>query len=168
MAVAQIGVTERTGRNDGPQVKAYLGSVGLPEGNPWCCGLHYWSFKQVAATPPLKRTGLVRAAWNDALARGVIVPYKAEVGDFLVWGYATSVSGHIERISSEEMKGGWVATVAGNTTKPGAVGSQREGGGCYERYRNIRHPLGKMLMKGLIGRKKIQRGIVQVVRTLDS
>lgn len=153
VAEAQVGVVEKSGRNDGPQVAGYLGSVGLREGNPWCYAVHYWSFTQVTDRPPLKRTGLVRAAWNDALKRGTIVPYKVEVGDFLVWGYATSTSGHIERINSKEQRGGWVETLAGNSLKPGARGSERDGGGFYKKYRNIRHPLGKMFTKGLIGRK---------------
>ena len=40
--LSQLGVTELTGNNDGPEVKAYLAFTGLPEGNPWCAAYVAW------------------------------------------------------------------------------------------------------------------------------
>lgn len=45
-ASSQVGVTEATGKNDGVQVEAYLASVGLKKGNPYCGAFSYWNFKQ--------------------------------------------------------------------------------------------------------------------------
>lgn len=149
---AQIGVREATGRNDGPMVKRFLQSVNLREGNPWCYALQYWGFYVSFDKPPMLRTGLVRAAWHDAVRRGTVVPYVPEIGDLIAYGYPRTTSGHIERIDSVG-RAGWVRTDAGNTIKDGARGSEREGGGAYHKWRNVLHPLGKMYTLGLIGRK---------------
>jgi hypothetical protein len=157
-ARSQVGVREATGRNDGKQVEAYLRSVGLTKGNPWCMALPYWSFRQVTTTPPIKRSGLVRAVWNDARQQATSAVFRvppagkldwSENGDLLIWGFLTSTSGHVEWQHSRHA-GGWVTTVAGNTSS-GTAGSQRDGDGVYNRRRNIRHPLGRMILLGAIG-----------------
>ena len=47
--------------NRGPAVEAYLDSVGLGKGNPWCCAFTYWCFEQAAQTKgranPTVKTG---------------------------------------------------------------------------------------------------------------
>lgn len=45
-AASQVGVQEATGHNDGPQVRLYLASAGLKEGNPYCGAFNFWNFKQ--------------------------------------------------------------------------------------------------------------------------
>lgn len=47
---SQIGVKEATGKNDGPQIKAYLKVSGLPEGHPWCAAFVAWCFKMAGIT----------------------------------------------------------------------------------------------------------------------
>lgn len=38
----QIGIREATGKNDGPEIKLWLASVGLKQGNPYCAAfVHY-------------------------------------------------------------------------------------------------------------------------------
>lgn len=144
---------ERTGRNDGDAVRAYLQSVGLGEGLPYCWAGQYWAFLQVTAAPPILRTGLCSAGWNDAVRRGRIVPYEADVGDLIVWRYVRSTFGHVERIDSVGT-GGWVVTIAMNVVCPASSRHPHSGGGVCVRRRNIRHPLGRMLLRGLIGRDK--------------
>jgi hypothetical protein len=154
----QIGVREKTGQNDGPQVSAYLRSVGLSAGNPWCMAVQYWAFDQVTSTPPILRSGLVRAVWNDAVTQyrasaqgrtaSASLDYSRD-GDLIVWGFLTSTSGHVER-QIATARAGWVLTAAGNTTS-GDRGNQRDGGGMYQRRRNLRHPLGRMVVFGVIG-----------------
>lgn len=156
----QVGVREATGRNDGPQVEAYLRSVGLAKGNPWCMALHYWAFAQVTTKPPIRRSGLVRAVWNDAVVRSRVEGARDWIssasldwtrdGDLIVWGFLTSTSGHVER-QIQRGRAGWVVTVAGNTSS-GDSGSQRDGDGVFIRRRNLRHPLGRMVVFGAIGR----------------
>lgn len=155
-----VGVTERTGRNDGPAVERILASVGLGRGNPWCYALQYHAFAVTTPRPPILRTGLVAAGWNDAMRRGSIVAYEPLIGDLVVWRYlAPDPRGHIERIFDVK-RGGWVITIGGNVppeppgaTLPRAIQDRRErdGQGAWQRRRNVRHPLGRMLLRGLIG-----------------
>lgn len=49
VAVSQVGVMEvPPGSNRGPQVNAYLASVGLDPGNFWCMAFVHWCFEQAA------------------------------------------------------------------------------------------------------------------------
>lgn len=152
VARKQVGVREKTGRNDGPEIRQYLASVGLPEGNPYCYAGHYWTFTQVTTIVPIPRTGLVARFWNDAVRYGIVTEYVPAVGDFMVWRYATSIYGHTERIVHVDNKG-WVTTVAMNVPTKGR-GSERDGDGIDFRHRNVRHPLGRMLIRGLVGRDR--------------
>lgn len=151
MAREQVGVREATGHNDGWQIEAYLRSVGLGKGNPYCMAGQYWCMAQVAVSPCIAKTGHVRTFWNWALRNGHKVHYKPHVGDFLTWGYSRNTSGHIERIERIGRKG-WVRTVGFNTTS-GISGNERDGGGVYFRQRNIMHPLGAILILGMVGLK---------------
>jgi hypothetical protein len=163
MAQTQVGVREATGRNDGRQVESYLASVGLRKGNPWCMALPYWSFQQVTQRPPIKRSGLVRAVWHDAVAQaqrsGTVYRVRSAPldwtrdGDLIVWAFLTSTSGHVEWQIARH-NAGWVSTVAGNTSS-GLSGSQRDGDGVYIRRRNVRHPLGRMVILGSIGVRRV-------------
>jgi uncharacterized protein (TIGR02594 family) len=38
IAKSQLGITEKTGENDGTEVEMYLKTTGLGKGNPWCGG----------------------------------------------------------------------------------------------------------------------------------
>lgn len=150
VAREQVGTRELTGHNDGPQVQAYLASVGLGKGNPYCMAGQYWCMAQVTTEPCILRTGHVRTFWQWALRNGSRGPYKPRVGDWICWGYTKTPSGHIERIESVQRKG-WVRTVGFNTSN-GTNGDQRDGGGVFYRLRNVVHPLGRMLTLGVIGR----------------
>lgn len=155
VALSQIGVRERTGHNDGAEVEAYLRSVGLGAGSPYCWAGQYWCFLQVTPrgmNPPILRTGLCSAGWSDALRRGNATEFRVQRGDLLVWRHLTGPQGHVERSTTGELRGGWVRTAAFNTTSTN-TGSQREGGGVYLRARNVRHPLGRMILRGSIGRR---------------
>jgi len=60
LAVAELGVSEATGNNDGPQVEAYLSYTGMARGNPWCAAFVCWVYKQAGLQQP-------RNAWSPAL-----------------------------------------------------------------------------------------------------
>lgn len=149
VAQSQVGVRELTGKNDGESIDSYNASVGNPKGSPYCMAGQYWAFVQICKSVCILRTGHVRTFWNWAKRTGQRVQYTPQHGDFLCWGYATNASGHVERIR-EIGRAGWVITVAYNTSS-GSTGSQREGGGVYNRQRNLIHPLGRMLVLGLVG-----------------
>lgn len=151
-ARAQVGVKEQ-GNNRGAQVEKYLASVGLPGGYPYCMAGQYWAFSVAAChgqTIPLYRTGGTALSFNKAREVGRTVKYVPQVGDLIYWKIKTSASGHVERIIELGRKG-WVKTIAFNTG-PGAGGSQREGQGVFVRRRNATSPLGRMYLRGLVGR----------------
>lgn len=160
VAVSQVGVRERTGRNDGPQVESYLRSVGLGKGHPYCQAAQYWAFQTAAkelqlpmTSIPILRTGSTQRAFDHAVATGkrsVLIPL---VGDLITWRASSGYKGHVERII-EVRSGGWVRTIAFNTSA-GKQGSQRDGGGVHIRYRNWITPDMRMLVRGFIGRKGV-------------
>lgn len=53
------GVTERTGHNDGPEIKAVLATCGLKEGNPYCAATVNYAFGQAGIF-----TGVVNPAYS--------------------------------------------------------------------------------------------------------
>lgn len=129
--------------NRGPAVEAYLASVGLKGGNPWCCAFTYWCFQQAAqalqAHNPMVRTGGCLDHWNRApgaggrrvLARnavndpGLLVPGMVFIMDF---GGGKGHTGFVESVGS-----GFITTVEGNTD----ASKTREGGGVYRLTRKL-------------------------------
>lgn len=158
IARSQIGVTEKTGKNDGKQVEMYLASVNLPKGNPYCAAGQYWCFKEAVRLLklqefliPIYRTGSTYLMFNKAKQIGKKVSYKPQKNDLLFWVVTTT--GHVERIDSV-LKGGWVKTIAFNTSS--GTGNQRDGEGVYYKKRNIYSPLNRMRVRGLIGFKNYE------------
>jgi len=129
--------------NRGPAVEAYLASVGLRGGNPWCCAFTYWCFEKAALAAgranPMFRTGGCLAHWNGAPSKGASRVTKSQaVNDpsLLHPGMAFIMDfgggkGHTGFIV--EVQGGQVATVEGNTD----ASKTREGGGVYRLTRKI-------------------------------
>jgi CHAP domain/Putative peptidoglycan binding domain len=129
--------------NRGPEVNAYLKSVGLGPGYAWCCAFTYWCFDQAAKELNLEnrmvRTAGVLAHWNSAPARGakriprhiavanpeVITPGMIFIMDF---GGGLGHTGFVEAIS-----GGMISTIEGNTN----ANKSRIGGGVCRLTRKI-------------------------------
>lgn len=123
--------------NRGPAVEAYLASVGLGKGNPWCCAFTYWCFDRAAKNKgranPMVRTGGCLAHWNGAPAKGakrisaadaknnpaLLKPGMVFIMDF---GGGMGHTGFIVAV-----RGGLIDTVEGNTD----ASKTREGGGVY-------------------------------------
>lgn len=150
IARSQIGVTEKTGKNDGKQVEMYLASVGLSKGNPYCAAGQYWCFKEAARLLnlsekliPIKKTGSTFAMFNAAMQKGKKVKYISKQNDLLFW--IITRTGHVERIDSVT-KGGWVYCIGFNTGL-----NTREGSGVEYKLRNIYHVLSRMKVRGIIG-----------------
>lgn len=59
-----------SGSNKGPDVEAYLKSVGLGPGNPWCQAYVYWALdqlsKKLGITNPSPKSGSVKGHWDSA------------------------------------------------------------------------------------------------------
>jgi len=157
-AKKQVGVKEKTGRNDGYKIRLYLASIGLKEGYPYCMAGQYWCFKVSASALllpssfiPIDRTGTANVMFNSASKKGKRTKYEANLGDLIIWKYGNSISGHVERIFNEK-RAGWVDCVGFNTSN-GKIGSQREGNGVFITERNIYSPIGRMQIRGLVGFK---------------
>lgn len=153
IAISQIGTKELTGNNDGPEIKKYLNSVGLGEGNPYCAAGQYWSFQTACDSLklsrkeiPIKKTALANGVFDDAQKRGKKVAYLPEINDLIDYKTIGKWIGHIERTIAVG-KAGWIICVGFNTGS-----NPREGGSVRKTKRNIFHPLSRMLrIRGLIG-----------------
>lgn len=52
IAESQVGVREKTGHNDGKEIRMYLSAVGLKEGNPYCAAGMAWCHDQLDIPHP--------------------------------------------------------------------------------------------------------------------
>ncbi len=154
--IKQVGTIEKTGKNDGNMIEIYQNAVGLGKGSSYCAAGIYWCFS--AATDllimrseciPIPKTGLANLIYSHAKANGIRVNYIPQRHDLIVWRYPSSSFGHIERIIQTK-KAGWVVTVSFNTSKK-QNGTGKKIEGVFIKKRNIFHPLGRMLIRGLVG-----------------
>lgn len=131
---SQLGVRELTGKNDGPQVEAYLKTVGLQKGNPWCAAFVRWS--QIKAGVLSTITGWSPTSFNKnnpVWFKGKF--YKQpEPGDVFSLYFP-----RLKRIAhtgffDKPINSHLYATVEGNTNEAGS----REGDGVYRKYRSYR------------------------------
>lgn len=144
VALSQEGVREKPpNSNRGPDVEAYLKSVGLKGGHPWCAAFTYWCFeqaaRQAARTNPMVRTAGCLAHWNGAVAKGARRIGKADAvnnpallrpGMVFIMDFGGG-KGHTGFIVA--VRGGLIDTVEGNTD----ASKTREGGGVYQLTRKL-------------------------------
>jgi hypothetical protein len=90
IALQQVGIQEKTNRNDGEVVK-YLVIFGLKEGAPYCAAGQYYCFLEATnqlnlshTCIPIIKTALAQAVFNDAAKRGKATNYQAEIHDLIV------------------------------------------------------------------------------------
>jgi hypothetical protein len=148
----QVGVTEKTNRNDGKQIKKYLDLFGFKEGTSYCAAGLYWCYYQAylndkSLVIPVNKTAVASEVFFYAKRNGKKCTYKAERNDLIVWKMNNSYRGHIERVVKTE-KAGWLKTVGFNTT--GTINGTRKEG-VFIKRRNIFHPLMKMKVRGIVG-----------------
>ena len=143
IAISQLGIQEKPrGSNGGPEVTAYLKSIGLGAGYAWCMAFVYWCTKkaslEMGVRNPLIKTGGVMFQYNNTTLRKL--PNRSSginPGDIFImaFGHGTGHTGFVEKV-----EGGLVHTIEGNTNDDGS----REG---YEVARRTR-PLSSI--KGFI------------------
>jgi predicted nuclease of predicted toxin-antitoxin system len=133
IAKQNIGVMEQ-GNNAGEQVEAYLSSVGLSKGNPWCAAFVYWSFERAARSlntkTPLPKTGSVLTHWSQTQGKKITAKQAQNDNNliragqiFIIkTGKGTGHTGIIERID-----GNLLTTIEGNSNNNGS----REGVGVF-------------------------------------
>jgi hypothetical protein len=150
-ALSQVGITEKTGRNDG-EVEKYLKLFGLKKGQPYCAAGQYWCFYTSAIDLnisirkiPIVKDPSAYGIFENATKMGQRAKYIVSKHDLIIWRSKTSRRGHIERVSQIFERGN-VLTVGFNTSDR-KTGNQ----GVFVKRRNIYHPLGRLMVKGLIG-----------------
>jgi lysozyme family protein len=142
VARSEIGVTEDPpGSNRGTKVEAYLASVGLGGGHPWCAAFVYWCFEQAAKelgidNPCIKTAGVLDH-WSSARKQGIrcITHIQASHDPLMVQPGMIFVidtgdpggAGHTGLV--ERVDGGKLVTIEGNTNNKGG----REGIGVFRR-----------------------------------
>ena len=126
IARKEIGVVERTDKNDGDRIGQYLGYVGFKEGAPYCAAFVSWCFAKAGYPAP-------RTAWSPALfpaLRLVTVPKPG-----LVYGIYFA---NLKRIGhcglTENVRNSWCTGIEGNTNLAGS----REGDGVFRRIKHKR------------------------------
>lgn len=126
IAAQEVGVREKTGRNDGARVEAYLHAVGLHRGDPYCAAFVSWAYGKSGYTAPV--TG-----WSPDLFppnRVVTVPAPGDV-----FGVYITAKGRIAHCGIVERKhSDFIYTIEANTNNSGGA----EGDGVYRRMRHKR------------------------------
>lgn len=154
VALSQIGVIEKYGRNDHPKIAEYLKSVGLSPGNPYCAASVYYCFFKAAEflhmsldSIPIYRSGSANMIFDKAKIRGIKRAYYASSNDLIIWKSANSYSGHIERVLYANDRGN-VVTIAFNSSEI-INGVKKEG--VFIKKRNIYSAIDRLKVRGLIG-----------------
>ena len=136
VAIGETGVREvPPGSNRGPKVDAYLGSVGLGGGYPWCIAFVHWCFAEAARARglvnPFPATGGCADGWSRVKAASPARVVQARAHPALVrpglvfvldLGRGTGHAGFVESVA-----GTLLHTVEGNTN----TGGSRNGVGVF-------------------------------------
>lgn len=136
---SQVGVKEKTGKNDGEEVEKYLKSVGLGKGYAWCQAFLYWGFskaaEQLKVTNPMPKTAGVLDNWRKSKSFQVSKGQLPKFGDVFTMDFGKG-TGHAGFVISVD--NGYINTVEGNTSADPTLPSEdREGQGVYLRRRKI-------------------------------
>ena len=146
-ALTYEGVKEIT-NNSSPEIDAFLASVGLKPGNPWCAAFRYYCLASIAngRKIPILKSGLCAAIFQDAKKRGVKVKSDYQKYDQIFWNKKGTISGHTGVIDSVLDRKGNVITLEGNTGNK----NQREGDCVTKKTRNLKCLLGRLSVQGAI------------------
>lgn len=121
-AYSYLGVTEKTGNNDGKQVEIFLKSVGRKKGDSWCAAFVSYCLTVSGVMYPKTRSGLARDFATKTDKRLVIKAtdvilkkYKVVKGDLVVWQKGETVFGHIG-MTTEDWNAIKGKTIEGNVS----------------------------------------------------
>lgn len=129
---SQLGVREKTGKNDGKDVEKYLKSTGLGKGNPWCAAFVHWNLEQVGI--PNEITAWSPTAYSKSRVTWKGGKWKKEFRPgqvFTLWYSNLGRIGHTGFV--DDLDGSVAITVEGNTNSAGS----REGDGVYKKRRPL-------------------------------
>jgi len=108
-AISQLGVSEATGNNDGPEVAKYLETVGLTPGpkSYWCGAFVNWSMTQIGITGPKHPARALE--WRN-FGQTLANPAYGSIGTFKRPG-----GGHVGFVVGiDQNRPGWVIMLGGN------------------------------------------------------
>lgn len=128
----EVGVREKSSRNDGSRVEEYLAYTGNKQGEPWCAAFVCWALGKAGIANP-------RSAWSPDLLPARRITWKnswsakrvqPQIGDvFGIWFINKGRIAHCGFIA--EWGDSQIITVEGNTNQSGS----REGDGVYRKRR---------------------------------
>ncbi len=140
VALSQVGVMEKPpGSNKGPEVNAYLKSVGLGGGFFWCMAFVHWCFERAAkgrgSANPFPKTAGCLDAWNRvgranparriSAAQARVNPSLIKPGMVFILDLGKG-NGHTGFV--RQSIGGALRTIEGNSNN----GGSRNGVGVFE------------------------------------
>lgn len=128
----------------------YLISVGLKGEYAFCAAAQYYCFAEACSRLnisitqiPIIKSGAVSRIFEESKKSGSGTHAPISRHSLVIWRYPKCCRGHIERVLNV-LENGWVRTLAFNTDCNGTKNSA-----CIK-LRNTRHPLGRMMLKGII------------------
>lgn len=135
VAESQVGVREKTGKNDGKQVEKYLRSTGLGKGYAWCAAFLTWCHNELNIPNP-------KSAYSPDWFKSNVVYERMRLQDMGFVSKPGQVFGlyfeskrriaHVGMITGESKFS--YNTIEGNTND----GGSRDGDGVYKMLRNKR------------------------------
>lgn len=152
VALREVGTIEQA-ENLGAVTK-YQRSAGIAEGAAYCAAGQYYAFAVAARKLsldereiPIPRQGVANDIYNYAEKFGIATPKTYSRHDLIIWRRSGTWRGHVERIVIVG-KAGWVHTIGFNVT---TTCNGREVEGVFIKKRNVRHLLGRMVIRGYVG-----------------
>ncbi len=142
----KIGIKEKTGKNDGPEVEYILKTTGLNKGDQWCAAFVYTCFFE-AGVKGVPRSGY-SPAWfpksNTYYIRGVRGTPTAQQADvFGIYIQSKGRIGHVGFIDAWP-EGSKCITVEGNTSLATNGGKSDHDGQGVERKRRLKSQINKL------------------------
>lgn len=126
LAAQELGVRERSGKNDGKRVETYLAVVGLHRGDPYCAAFVSFVYAKEGLAQP-------RSGWCPNLFPSSRITRETLPGNLI--GIYFPDLGRIAHVGIiEQVHHDWCQSIEGNTN----VSGSREGQGVYRRLRHIK------------------------------
>lgn len=124
IAQGELGLREKTGRNDGERIAEFLITVGLKNPEPWCAAFISWVFAKAGFDQP-------RSGWSPDLFPVSRLARSALPGNVIgIYFPEKKRIAHVGLIEKED--GDWLISLEGNTNLSGS----REGDGVYRKRRH--------------------------------
>jgi hypothetical protein len=149
LAETQLGIREETNFSI---IQEYLRSVNIYANASWCNAFQYWLMdsvcRELQIINPMPKSGLANSSYDYAIRKGNRTTFIPQPGDLIVWRTEGKWTGHVGLIIQARNQAS-VITIEGNTSS----NSFRTGGCVEKKVRLTNHPIGKHLLRGIVGFK---------------